>query len=123
MEMRRCPLMEDLIILFVLAVILLFAVSAAVKRSRRKGCCGSADYQAKPRKLRTVAEKRVYRVEGMHCQHCVNRVVEAVQKIPEASAAVNLKKGLVTVSMEQPIEDSVILCAIEKAGYMAAPEN
>ena len=110
--------MENLIIIGILAVVVIIAVNSAVKHFRGKsGCCGSADYKARSKKLNTVAAKKTYQVEGMHCQHCVNRVMEAVQKIPEASASVNLKKGLVAVSMEQPIDDSVIISAIEKAGY------
>ena len=53
----------------------------------------------------------------MHCQNCVNRVMEDVQDIPGTSASVNLKKGLVTVSMETPVDDRVIVATIEKHGY------
>ena len=53
----------------------------------------------------------------MTCQHCVNRVMDAVNSIDGASGLVHLKKGIVTVSMAHPVEDAVICRAIEKAGY------
>ena len=53
----------------------------------------------------------------MSCQNCVNRVMEAVNSIDGASAAVRLKRGEVIVSMESPISDQIIISAIEKAGY------
>lgn len=36
---------------------------------------------------------------------------------PGTSASVNLKKGLVTVSMEAPVDGRVVVAAIEKHGY------
>lgn len=109
--------MENYIILAVLAVIIIFAVRALVKKSRSKGgCCGGGDYVVKSRKLKSVIAKRTFQVEGMSCQHCVNRVTEAVQDIPHTSAAVDLKKGTVTVSMEEPVDDAAIKAAIERQG-------
>lgn len=105
-------------ILGILAVAVVMAVFFSVKHFRGQGgCCGGGTYQPRKKRLKTVALKRTFRVEGMHCQNCVNRVMEAVNDIPGASAAVNLKKGSVTVSMERPIEDAVIRAAIEKGGY------
>lgn len=67
--------------------------------------------------------KKTIPVEGMSCQNCVNRVMEAVNSIDGASAAVHLKKGIVVVSMEHPIDDAVIENAIEKAGYHVTKAN
>lgn len=110
--------MTDYIIIGILALILLFAVITVVKRAKSKAsCCGSGTYVAKSRKLKTVSETKTFQVEGMHCQHCVNRVMSDVQDIPHVSASVNLKKGTVTVSMERKVDDAVIIAAIEKGGY------
>lgn len=110
--------MDDLIVLGILAVIVIFAAATVIKRSKTKAsCCSGSDYTAKSRKLKSVTEKKTFRVEGMHCQHCVNRVMEDVQDIPGTSASVNLKKGTVTVSLEQPMEDGILIAAIEKHGY------
>ena len=116
--------MDNLIIIGVLVIVAVIGLKSTIKHFKGEGsCCGGGTYQAKSKKLQSVAEKTVYRVDGMHCQHCVNRVMEAVQDIPGASASVNLKKGTVTVSMEQHIEDSVIKQAIEKHGYQVLGTN
>lgn len=110
--------MSDIIIIIIIAAVLLLAIRSGVKHFRGEGgCCGGGDYKAKKKKLSSVCAKKIFRVEGMMCQNCVNRVMESVNAIPGASAEVQLKRGLVTVSMEKPIEDAVIIAAIEKAGY------
>ena len=109
--------MTDYLIAGVILTILLTAVFSIKKKAKSKAsCCGSGAYAAKSRKLKIVAEKKTFRVEGMRCQNCVNRVIEDVQDIPGTSASVNLKKGLVTVSLEQSMDDRVIAAAIEKHG-------
>ena len=113
--------MTDILILLILAVLLLLAVKSSLKHFKGEGgCCGGGSYKARPRKLNAVAERRIYRVEGMSCQHCVNRVMEAVQAFGGASCQVNLKKGRVTISLESSIPDEVLTAAIEKAGYTVA---
>lgn len=110
--------MSDYIIVGIIMAILIAAIFAIRKKAKSKAsCCGSGAYIAKSRKLKTVVEKKTFRVEGLHCQNCVNRVMEDVQALPGTSASVNLKKGVVTVSLAQPTEDAVIIAAIEKHGY------
>ena len=109
--------MDNLIVFIILGLVLLIAVGTIIRRRNRASCCSGGVYVAKSRKLGSVAEKKTFAVEGMHCQHCVNRVMEAVQDIPGCSAAVKLKSGLVTVSAESKIDDIEISARIEKAGY------
>ena len=113
--------MENIIIIGILAVVVVIGIVNTVKHFKGQGgCCGGGSYKARPRKLNAVAERRIYRVEGMSCQHCVNRVMEAVQAFGGASCQVNLKKGRVTISLESSIPDEVLTAAIEKAGYTVA---
>lgn len=110
--------MGDYIVGVVLILILLFAVGYIVKRKKSKAsCCGSGAYVAKSRRLKAIVCKRTYQVEGMHCQNCVNRVMEAVQDLGGTSASVDLKKGILTVSMEEELNDTMIIAAVEKCGY------
>ena len=110
--------MGDYIIAGIVLAIILIAVFSIQKKAKSKtSCCGSGTYIAKSRKLKIVADKRTYQVEGMHCQNCVNRVMEDVQDLPGTSASVNLKKRTVTVSMETPMDDAAIIADIEKHGY------
>lgn len=110
--------MEDVIILGILLVVLLVAVVTLVRRSGRKGCCGSSgDYKPRKKKLKNVIAAKVFAVDGMHCEKCANRVTEAVNDIPGVAGVVNLKKGIVTVSYEREVPDGQIRAAIERVGY------
>lgn len=110
--------MSNYIIGGILIIILFLCVRSSIKHFRGEGsCCGGGTYKARKKKLNHVIGKKIFSVEGMSCQHCVNRVMEAVNSIDGASASVKLKRGLVTVSMEQPVSSEVIKNAIEKAGY------
>lgn len=111
--------MSTAIIIAILIIVLFIAVRSTVRHfaGRGSGCCGSGDYKARKKRLAHVAAKRTFRVEGMMCQNCVNRVMEGINSIPGASAGVNLRKGSVTVSMEKEMDDALFIAAIEKAGY------
>ena len=110
--------MTDFIIVGILAGAVIGGILAGRKHFKGEGgCCGGGSYKARKKKLGSVVGTRVFQVEGMSCQHCVNRVMDAVNSIDGASAVVNLKKGLVTVSMEREIADETIQSAIERAGY------
>lgn len=113
--------MVNIIIVLIVVVILFFALRSTIKHFQgESSCCGGGTYKARKKKLDNVTAKKVIHVEGMTCQHCVNRVMEAINSIDGASAVVNLKKGLVTVSMDHAIEDDVLRGAIERAGYTVA---
>ena len=107
-----------MIIIGILLVIAIAAIGTLVKRSGRKGCCGSSsDYKPRKKKLKNVIATKTFVVDGMHCEKCANRVTEVVNDIPGASGVVNLKKGTVTVSYEQEISDEQIIVKIERVGY------
>lgn len=110
--------MTNYIIAIILIVVLFFCIRSSIKHFRGEGgCCGGGTYKARKKKLNTVVGQKTVSVEGMSCQHCVNRVMEAINALDGASALVKLKKGLVIVSMEHPISNEIIKNAIEKAGY------
>lgn len=110
--------MTDIMIIAVLVVVVGFGVYSTIKKRKEKSsCCSSGTYKAKEKKLESVALKKTAVVEGMTCQHCVNRVMEAVNSIDGASGNVNLRKGTVVISMQEPMDDEIFRNAIEKAGY------
>ena len=110
--------MDNYIIIGVIALIALVAIGTIVKRKGRKGCCGSgSDYKPRKKKLKTVIATKTFKVDGMHCEKCSNRVTEAVNDIPGVAGAVNLKKGIVTVSYEQEVSDEHIKDRIGRHGY------
>lgn len=110
--------MENYIIIGIIIVIAFFAVRTIVKRKGRKGCCGSgSDYKPRKKKLKNVISAKIFVVDGMHCEKCANRVTEVVNDIPGVAGVVNLKKGIVTVSYEQEVNDEQIKARIERVGY------
>lgn len=113
--------MDNYIIIGVIVIIAAVAVGTMLKRVGRKGCCGSAgDYKSRKKKLNKVIATKFFKVEGMHCEKCSNRVMEVVNDIPGVSGIVDLKKGIVTVSYEQEVPDELIRARIQRAGYTVA---
>ena len=110
--------MTDGIIIAILVVALFFGIRTTVKHFARKGgCCGSADYKPKKKKLSKVLYQKNFKVEGMHCEHCKARVEEVVNDIQGVSGSVNLKKGILTVSYAEDVDDELIKSKIERVGY------
>ena len=110
--------MTDGIIVAVLVVAMVLGIRHAVKHFKRKGgCCGSSDYKPKKKKLSKVLYKKVFQVEGMHCEHCKRRVEEAVNDIKGVAGTVNLKKGELTVSYETEVDDETIITKLEQRDY------
>ena len=110
--------MDNYIIIGIIILIAVIAIGTLVKRSGRKGCCGSgSDYKPKKKKLQAVIATKVFAVDGMHCEKCANRVTEVVNDITGVAGVVDLKKGIVTVSYEQEVADEQIKARIERVGY------
>ena len=61
-----------------------------------------------------------YQVTGMSCGHCETAVRAEVSEIPGVKDIdVSAQTGLLTVTAEQPPEDSEVLAAVDEAGYTA----
>lgn len=110
--------MTDLIIISILAAAVLLGIRSGVKHFKGEGgCCGGGTYKPRKKKLASVMGKKTLLIEGMTCQHCENRVHEAINRIPGASAQVSHLRGRAVVEMEQMISDETLKEAVEKAGY------
>ena len=63
-----------------------------------------------------------FRVEGMTCDHCRRAVTTEVSAVPGVQAVtVDVKAGTVTVSADQPLDQSDIAAAVDEAGYTLLP--
>lgn len=110
--------MTDIIIIVAVAVIVVIGIFAAVKHFKGKGgCCGGGGYKPRKKKLANVLYTKTFHVEGMHCDHCKNRVEEVVNDIKGVAGKVDLKKGEVTVSYAEEVADELIAARIGRAGY------
>ena len=110
--------MENYIIIGIIAIIIIIAILSSVKHFKGEGgCCGGSSYKPKRKKLSGIKYTKKFKVGGMHCEHCKNRVEEVVNDIKGVAGKVNLKKGELTVSYAEDAPDEIIKAKIEKAGY------
>lgn len=115
--------MKTVITVIVIVAILVFALKGSVKHMKGEGdCCGGGSGN-KPKKVKAkhledpVIGQITLHIEGMTCEHCVNRVAEALNSIDGVSAKVNLHKKNATVSFDRPVEEETLCSVVEKAGY------
>ncbi len=110
--------MENYIIIGIISIIVIIGVIYTVKHFKGEGgCCGGGSYKPKSKKLTNVLYQKTFKVDGMHCEHCKNRVEEVVNDIQGVVGKVNLKKGELTVSYAVDVNDEIIKARIEKHGY------
>ena len=110
--------MENYIIIGVIVVIAGFGLYSTIKHFKGQGgCCGGGSYKPKKKKLKNVLYQKTFKIEGMHCDHCKNRVEEVIGDMKGLAGTVNLKKGELTVSYAEDVADELIKARIERAGY------
>ena len=61
--------------------------------------------------------KKVLKISGMHCEHCVKAVTEAINKIDGAAAKVNLSENEAVVSYDRELDDEQLRKIVKDAGY------
>ncbi len=62
--------------------------------------------------------KKVINIEGMHCNHCVKKVTEALESIDGVSKVkVNLAKKEAVITSEKEIDDQIINSKIDELGF------
>lgn len=110
--------MEDIIIGLVLVIVIGYGIVSTKKHFKKKsGCCGTNDYQVKPRKLKNVQYRKVIDVDGMCCQSCTNRLIEAFNDLGYASSQTDMKNKKVYLSLEKDMDDRDIINLIERKGF------
>jgi len=64
---------------------------------------------------------QTFTVSGMTCSHCVNSVSSEIKQIPGVTdVPVDLASGAVTVTSDQPVDDTAVAAAVDEAGYELA---
>ncbi|MEE1200998.1 MAG: heavy metal-associated domain-containing protein [Christensenellales bacterium] len=110
--------MTDFVIVGIIIVVVAIGIVYTVKHFKGEGgCCGGGNYKPKKKKLPKVLYKKTFHVEGMHCEHCKNRVEEVVNDIEGVSGMVNLKADELIVSYAAEVSDEEIKAKIERVGY------
>ena len=113
--------MENLIIVVILLIMVVFGIRETIKHFKGQGaCCGGGSSKPKKKKLKgKVVCKYIFHIEGMHCQNCANAVTRAINDIDGAVAKVSLNKKTAKVSCDREIDARVIEEVIRKRGYEA----
>ena len=64
--------------------------------------------------------KKILKVKGMMCGHCVKHVTDALSAVEGVtSVEVNLKKGRAVVALGAEVPNEVLIAAVKEAGYDA----
>ena len=105
-------------------------VTNALRLTRLKLGGECADSCPIPEKTETIVEKleskqeenkmtKTMNIQGMMCPHCVAHVNKALTAIPGVTADVQLENKCAVITMEQPVDDAVLVKAVVDAGYEA----
>lgn len=74
----------------------------------------------KKQKKEDIAMKKILKVEGMMCGHCVKHVTDALSAVEGVtSVEVNLKKGRAVIALGAEVPNEVLIAAVKEAGYDA----
>jgi Cu+-exporting ATPase len=68
--------------------------------------------------------KKIIKIEGMSCEHCVKRVENALKEIDGIKEVqVILEENKAIIDFEGQIEDKTLIDAIDDAGYTVLSIN
>ena len=115
--------MGTIVVILILVVIAAIALRGALKHFKGEGACcggggGSVVLDIPEKKLENpVLGKTVLKVSGMHCEHCVKAVTEAINKVDGASAKVNLSQNEAVVSYDRELDEENLKRVVKDAGY------
>ena len=114
-------MLSNALVIAILAVVLFIALRGSIKHlAGEGGCCGGGDSVKKEpdKKLSgPIIKTMVFKIDGMHCENCSNRVKRSINRLDGVSAKVNLRKKEAVVLYELDIADDVITKEIEDLGY------
>ena len=112
---------SNIIIIAILVIVMFVALRGSIKHFKGEGgCCGGGGSTIKEpdKKLSgSVIKTKVFHIEGMHCENCINRVKRTINRIDGVSAKLNLKKKQAVVQYEKEVNDETLIKEIEGLGY------
>lgn len=112
--------MENIIVIAILILILLFAIFRTVRHFKGgSGCCSSGGGTIRDKKTLTgpVIEKKTLTIEGMTCVNCEIRVENALNRLDGVLSKVNWKKKTADISCSTEIPDETLRKTVENLGY------
>lgn len=118
--------MANIIIVAAIVVIFAFALKKSIGHFKGNAvCCGgdSAPVKVKKKKLDKVAAEKTMKIEGMTCGNCSTRVENALNRMENVRASVNLRKKEAKIIMSENIADEELIRTVEKEGYKVTGIN
>jgi copper chaperone CopZ len=113
--------MTNAIVVVVLVIVIIMATKGAAKHLMGQGSCcagGSSTVKEPDKKLSDpVIMTKVFKIDGMHCENCSNRVKRAINRIDGVSAKINLRRKEAVVEYDREVDDATITGAIETLDY------
>ena len=112
--------MNNIIGILIVIAVLALAIIGIRRRSKKGGCCGGGGSPVPVREKKLegrVLGKKVVTISGMHCEHCVKAVTEAINKVDGASAKVNLSENEAVVSYDRELDEEQLKRIVKDAGY------
>ncbi|MBQ0066432.1 MAG: cation transporter [Firmicutes bacterium] len=112
----------DIVLIVVVVVIIILALKPTRKHMKAQGgCCGNGNVIVEPDKVLTnpVLGSMEFRIEGMTCENCANRIKRALNRMEGVSSQVYLNKKKAIIEYSQEIDVKTILNTIENLGYQA----
>lgn len=62
--------------------------------------------------------KKIIKIDGMGCQHCVNRITEALSAVDGVDVLeVSLEDKSATVDVDESVADEVLMDTIDEEGF------
>jgi copper chaperone CopZ len=66
--------------------------------------------------------KKLIKVQGMSCKHCITHVTEALKEVTGVTdVVVSLENGTATVNVTGAVTDQALAAAITDVGYTPGP--
>ncbi len=62
--------------------------------------------------------KKVFKVDGMHCNHCAKKIEEGLLNVNMDKVKVNLSKGEVIVQSKEKIDENLVKDVITELGFV-----
>ncbi len=115
MNPMYCALAMSLSSLFVVMNALRLRLVKLDKASSMKSVTKKHSAEEKTNKEEN--EKMIIRIEGMMCMHCKNRVEKALNAIDGVSAEADLENNLAKVILSKPVDEQILIKAIEDSDY------
>lgn len=113
--------MGNIIIVAVIVVLCILALRHFIKSLKTGGCCGGGDVEEKVKVSDKNPAHYPYQetvgISGMSCEHCKQRIENALNSEDGVWAEVNLKGGSALVRMKNKLSDDDIRRIITHEGY------